>query len=348
MLFPKNDFNKISCKEAYVDKHHLMDMFEHIDKEKINIHQMILLQDGSKVFDAYAKGHEDKKENVYSVSKSFTSIAIGILIDQGVLSLEDYVLFYFANDLKKYKDGYEKLKLKHLLTMTVGQASDRYYGLSDQHDPIEIFFNTPLKHEPGTVFYYSNFTTLMLSIIVTKVTGQTLNAFLDKKLYQKIGLNDIEWPEYAGYSLGCTGLRLSVKDMARFGLLLLNEGSWNGEQIVSKKYIKAATSMQMKTTNQDNPDDQEGYGYQFWMNDCGDYKAVGLYNQLIIINQKFNLVFACIAYEERRLSRLFCDYILKGFESGYKTTYLSLKDAIKVFYNHSEQRLEEEKKVRKY
>lgn len=348
MNFPKEDFNKTSCKEAYVNKRHLMDMFDHIEQEKINIHQMILLHNGSKVFDVFAKQDEDKKENVYSVSKSFTSIAIGILIDRGLINLEDYVLFYFVDDLKKYDPGYEKLKLKHLLTMTVGQASDRYYGLSDQHNPLEIFFNTPLAHEPGQAFLYSNFTSLILSIIVTKITGKTLNDFLDVELYQKIGLKDIYWKTFKEYSLGCTGLFLSVKDMARFGLLLLNDGMWDGRQIISKEYLKQATSRQVITKDESNPDDKDGYGYQFWMNECGDYKAAGLFNQLIIINKEFNLVFACIAYEERRLSTLFCDYILKGFKAGWKPTVLSLKDAKKRFILHSEDRLNEEKKVRTY
>lgn len=348
MIFPKKDFNKISCKEANVDKHDLMDMFDEIDQEKMNIHQMILLKDGSKIFDVFAQSHEDIKENVYSVSKSFTSVAIGILIDKGLISLEDYVLFYFAGDLKKYIPAYEKLKIKHLLTMTVGQETDRYYGLSEQHNIVEIFFNTPLKYQPGERFVYSNFASLMLSILVTKVTGKKLNDFLNEHLYQKIGLDHIESKALKGYSLGCTGLFLSVKDMARFGLLLLNDGLWEGKRIISSAYLREATSKQVLTGVEENSDDQLGYGYQFWMNACGDYKAEGLYNQLIIINKQFNLVFACIAYEERDLTRLFCDYILKGFEHGWKDTYLSLKDAKKRFIAHSMERLEEEKKVRKY
>ena len=347
MIFPKNDFNKISCHEANMDKHRLMDMFDKIHDEGINIHQMMVVKDGSKVFDAYAKDHQEKKENVYSVAKSFTSIAIGILIDQGVLSLEDYVLFYFANELKKYEKGYESLKLKHLLTMTVGQKTDRYYGLSEQHNPIEIFFNTPLIHQPGEVFYYSNFTTLMLSIIVTKVTGKTLNEFLDKHLYQKIGLKNVKCKQYKEYTVGCTGLFLSASDMARFGLLLLNEGNWNGEQIVSKSYLRLATSQHIETKNENN--DTLGYGFQFWLNECQDFKAAGLYQQLIIVHKAYDLVFSCIAYEPKRdLTQLFCDYILPACQKGYKDTYLSLKDAKKRLEIDSQALLLAEKKTRTY
>ncbi|HKL47208.1 MAG TPA: serine hydrolase, partial [Candidatus Izemoplasmatales bacterium] len=289
MIFPHQEFNKISCKEAFVHKQSLLDMFEYIKQANLNIHQMILLHKGSKVFDAYAHHHKDKKENVYSVSKSFTSIAIGILIDQGLLDLDDYVLFYFSDDLDKYHDGYKTLQLKHLLTMTSGQEKDRFHGLTPQHDPVKIYFNTQLTHRPGEHFMYSNFDSLILSAIVTKITGMTLNDFLKANLYEKIGISDVVWPEFSGFSLGCTGLRLSVKDMARFGLLLLNEGRWEDEQIVSKDYIKKATSYQVNTDKETIKLNKNGYGYQFWMNDFGDYKAAGLYNQLLIINRKHGL-----------------------------------------------------------
>lgn len=348
MVFPKEEFSKISCKDAFVNKHQLISMFDHIIDNQINIHQMILLHQGSVVFEAYANGHEATKENVYSVSKSLTSIAIGILIDQGLLALDDYVLFYFADELKQYLPGYEKLQLKHLLTMSSGQKSDRFHGLTPQHNPIEIYFNTELAYQPGEHFMYSNFDSLILSAIVTKMTGITLNQFLNENLYQKIGLKDIEWPEFAGYSLGCTGLLLSVQDMARVGLLLLNEGRWEDQQIVSNNYLQQATKVQIQTSSELIKLNKHGYGYQFWINDFGDYKAAGLYNQLIIINHAYDLVFACIAYEERPLTELFKDYILPGFEEGYKETRHSLRDSIKTFRKQSVQLLEEELKTRKY
>ncbi|MGM0496129.1 MAG: serine hydrolase domain-containing protein, partial [Bacillota bacterium] len=245
MIFPKNEFNKISCKEAFVNKQSLVNMFEYIAKEKLNIHQMLLVNEGSKVFSAFAKGYENKKENVYSVSKSFTSIAIGLLIDRGLLKLDDYVLFYFADELKRYKNEYEALKIKHLLTMTVGQSQDRFISLTPKHNPIEVFFNTDMNDKPGEKFMYSNFASYILSAIVTKVTNKSLNDFLKTEVYEKIGLEDIYWPEFAGYSLGCTGLRLSATDMARFGILLLNEGMWEGEQIISKAYLNKATTKQV-------------------------------------------------------------------------------------------------------
>ncbi|MDA3931949.1 MAG: serine hydrolase [Tenericutes bacterium] len=347
MVFPKKEFNKISCKDADVSKAHLVDMFEKIIDEDFNIHQMMLVHEGSKVFDVSADGFEEKKENVYSVSKSFTSIAIGILIDQKILSLDDYVLFYFSDELKDYHKGYEKLKLRHLLTMTVGQRNDRFNGLTPQHNPVEIFFKTELEDEPGQVFMYSNYASYMLSAIVTKVTNMTLNEFLNKHVYSVIGLEGVEWPEFSGYSLGCTGLKLSVKDMARFGILLLNDGLWADKQIVSKDYLDEATKKQVDTSKDKFKINRYGYGYQFWINEFGDYKAAGLYNQLIIINKKDKIVFSCTAYEERPVTSLFSEYILPGFDAGWKETDLTVRDYLKKFKDNMISLIKEEEKERK-
>lgn len=348
MNFPKNDFNKISCRDANIDKHYLYEMLEKINREKINIHQMHLSYQGSMIFEMYADGKEDQLENVYSVSKSFTSIAIGILIDKGLLKLDDYVLLYFSEDIKKYNPGYEKLQLKHLLTMTSGQKTDRFHGLTPQHNPIEIYFNTELAYEPGVHFAYSNFDSLILSAIVTKTTGKLLDEFLQEELYSVIGIEKTEWPQFGGYTLGCTGLRISVKDMARFGLFLLNDGQWDGKQIVSKSYLRMASQKQVDTSSEKIKLNKHGYGYQFWINEFGGYKAAGLYNQLIIINKEYETVFSIIAYEERPLTELFRDYVLEGFKSAYKETHLSLKDQIKAYQKLSLELLDEEEKVRKY
>lgn len=348
MIFPHQSFNKISSKEAFLDKSTIIDMFDYIKKEDLNIHQMILLHQGSMVFDFYAHQHQGKKENVYSVSKSFTSIAIGILIDQGLLHEEDYVMFYFTDEIDDYQPGYEGLKIKHLLTMTSGQKKDRFHALTPQHNPIRIYFNTPLAHEPGEHFMYSNFDSLMLSAVVTKLTGQTLNDFLKEHLFDKIGIHDPSWPEFSGYSLGCTGLRITVEDMARFGLLLLNDGQWDGQRLVSKSYIDAATSFQVSTHQEKIKLNKHGYGYQFWLNDFGDYKAAGLYNQLIIVHKKYNLVCAIIAYEDKPLTPLFSNYILPAFDRGWKPTHLSIKDAIQAFVEDSKARLKVELENRTY
>ncbi|MBN2540066.1 MAG: beta-lactamase family protein, partial [Bacilli bacterium] len=160
MVFPKTEFNKASVKDANINKGLLVDLFNQIDEDKLNIHSMLLLKDGSRVFRASAHEYdEDTREEVYSVSKSFTSVAIGILYDLKLLALDDYVLFYFQDDVKEYLPEYESLKIRHLLTMSAGQEKDIFKELTPNDNIFEKFFNQPLIHKPGETFMYSNFCT---------------------------------------------------------------------------------------------------------------------------------------------------------------------------------------------
>lgn len=344
MVFPKQEFNKASVKDANLDKGQLVDLFNEIEKEKFNIHSLLLVRNGSRVFHAEAEGYtSDTRDEVYSVSKSFLSVAIGILIDKSLLNLEDYVLFFFKNDVKNYLPEYENLKVKHLLTMSVGQAEDAFSSLNPDSNVFEVFFNQALTSKPGETFMYNNFASFMLSAIVTKVTGKSTNDFLNEYVYNVIGMEKPVWHEVSGISLGATGLQVSSHDLARFGLLLLNDGFWDGQKVVSKNYLEAATSKQIDTSNQEKDYDQFGYGYQFWMNSFGDFRCTGYKSQHVVINKEFNLVFVCKANEERKILYLFENYVLKATKSGYKLNEFSLRDFTRRFKSHSHKLIELEK-----
>ncbi len=349
MVFPKKEFNKASVKDADLNKGLLVDMFNKIDDESINIHSMLLLKEGSRVFRASAYDFdEDTKDNVYSVSKSFTSIAIGILCDLKLLNLEDYILFFFSEEVEEYLPGYEKIQIKHLLTMSIGQEVDVFKDLTPGTDLIGTFFQQKLIHEPGKVFMYNNYGCFLLSAIVTKVTGRSLNDFLNEYLYQPIGMEKPNWQQVKNISFGATGLEISANDMARFGLLLLNDGEWDGKQIVSKEFLAKAGIRQIGTVEPGTEGETEdfGYGYCFWMNGFGDYRASGLFNQHIIINKEHKLVFAVKSYEERDVIELFVNYILKASEVGYEYCDYSLRDYIRRFKNNSKEIIENEKEIR--
>jgi len=349
MVFPKQEFNKASVKDANINKGLLVDFFNKIDEDKINIHSMLLLKDGSRVFRASAYDYdEDTKDNVFSVSKSFTSVAIGILYDMKLINLDDYVLFFFNEEVEDYLPGYEKLRIRHLLTMTAGQENDYFRELTPNDNVFEKFFNLPMVTEPGENFMYSNYNTFMLSAIVTKVTGRSLNDFLNEYLYQKIGMEKPEWNQVAGINFGGTGLEISANDMARFGLLLLNDGNWDGEQIVSKEYLDLASSKQVDTKdiNFQYDYDHYSYGFQFWLNSFGDYRAAGAYQQYIVINKEYNLVFAIKAYEERNLLDLIEKYILGAAKEGWNYCDYSLRDYTRRFKLNSEEIIIKEQETR--
>lgn len=347
MIFPKHEFNKASVKDADMHKGLLVDMFNVIDEEQYNIHNLMLLKSGSRVFRASAEGFdEDTKEEVYSVSKSFTSVAIGILSDMNLLNIDDYVLFYFKNDIDQYSPGYEKLQIRHLLTMSVGQETDVFSSLTPKDNFFESFFNQPLIHNPGEVFMYSNIASFMLSAIVTKVTGRSMNDFLHEYLYSKIGIEKPHWNQVGNINFGATGLHISANDMARFGLLLLNDGNWDGIQIVSKAYLDQATTKQIDTKNVLNEFGKYGYGFQFWMNRFGDYRAAGMYSQFIFINKEHELVFVAKSYDDRYMGDLFSDYIIPACKEGWRYCDYSLRDYTRRFKINSVPRIEKERETR--
>ncbi len=340
MIFPGDEFNKASVKDANINKGLLVDLFNKIDDDSINIHSMMLLKNGSRVFKASAYSFdEDTKENVYSVSKAFTSIAIGILVDKELIRLDTPVLYFFSNEINNYLKEYEALQIRHLLTMSIPQTEDLYFELDKMDNVIEPFFNQALTAKLGEKFMYNNYATFILSAIVSKVTGKSLNDFLDEYLYKKIGIEKPKWDELKGYSLGASRLYLSANDMARFGLLLLNDGFWDGEKIISKTYLEKATSLQINTSNNEFKHDYDkfGYGYLFWMNSFGDYRASGMYQQHIIINKKYGLVFVVKSFEERNVLSLFENFVLKAAEEGYNYCDYSLRDFIRRFKINSKE-----------
>ena len=344
MVFPKQEFNKASVKDANLNKGVLVDLFNKIDKDKLNIHSMVLLKSGSEVFHASAFEYtEDTRDEVYSVSKSFTSIAIGILCDMDLLHLDDIVLYFFKNEIKNYLPEYEKLKVKHLLSMTVGQEFDVFKELTPSDNPFEIFFNQPIAHEPGTKFYYSNIASFILSAIITNITGKSLNDFLNKYLYKKVGIEKPVWNQFENINYGATGLQISTHDMARFGLLLLNDGNWDGEQIVSKEYLSVATKKHIDTPDTEKECEKYGYGYQFWMNSIGDFRCTGYLGQYIFINKEFDLVFVVKAHDEKPLVSLFENFIVTSAKQGWKMCDYSLRDFTRRFKIHSHDLIEEEK-----
>ncbi|MCK7484858.1 MAG: beta-lactamase family protein [Bacillus subtilis] len=225
MIYPGRDFEKASCRDASVDKSLLIDMFDKIRDDKLNIHQMVLLRDGAKIFDVYAETFGPaSREEIWSISKSFTSIAIGICQDLGLLSINDSAVRYFPASVPNPTEAQKRITIRHLLTMAVGHDKDGFDGAKQVLDPYAYFFELPLAYEPGSHFFYNNFASFMLSAIVTKVTRLSVNDFLDEKIYQKIGIVKPQWLDRDGVSFGAFGLSLGSLDLARFGHLCANEG----------------------------------------------------------------------------------------------------------------------------
>lgn len=227
---------------------------------------------------------------LFSVSKSFTSAAVGLAIDAGLLSLDDQVISFFqADELPDTISGnLAAMKVRHLLTMTTGHAKDTVDALSRDHRMVRIFLGLEVEHEPGTVFVYNSGATYLLSAILQRLTGETLMDYLRPRLFEPLGATEAVWQlSTEGITTGGWGLSLNTESLARFGQLLLQRGVWEGRQLVPAEWLEAATSKQVPN-NEPNSDWQQGYGFQFWRGRHNTYRADGAFGQFCLIFPEYD------------------------------------------------------------
>jgi len=227
------------------------------------------------------------KHDLYSLSKSFTGTAIGLAADEKLFSIEDPVLSFFPNDKPPVvSTDLASLKVKHLLSMSVGQEKDSILTLEATPSGErweKTFLSLPIVYEPGLHFLYNSGATYMLSSIIRQVSGHSTHEFLSSRLYEPLGITGATWTENAeGNNMGASHLRIRTEDIAKLGQLYLQEGRWGTKQILSKEWVALATKKEIENGKNDNPWGY-GYGYQFWMNPTGGFRADGAYGQYSIV-----------------------------------------------------------------
>ncbi|MCU0348104.1 MAG: beta-lactamase family protein [Saprospiraceae bacterium] len=237
------------------------------------------------------------KHTLYSLSKSFTSTAIGMCVADGKMSVEDPVTKFFPNDLPNpVPPRLAAMKVKHLLTMNNGHDGKPMEAMQAEPNGrwAKAYLAEPIPYEPGTHFFYNTGSTYMLSAIVQKLTGKTTFDFLGERLFKPLGIEGADWeisPE--GVSVGGYGLRTRLEDIAKFGQLYLQNGKWGGQQIIPASWVEEATKRQ--GPSQDNDSDWgQGYGYQFWRckPEPGFYRGDGAFGQYCIVIPQYDTVIA--------------------------------------------------------
>lgn len=274
----------------------IRDFIKAINVSGIQWHSFMLLRHGNVVAEGWWKPFEASyKHSLYSLSKSFTSTAIGLLVKDGKLKVEDQIIYFFPDELPaEISDNLKKIKVKHLLTMNTGHADDTMPKLRDAKDKtwVKAYFEQPVQFEPGTHFLYNTGNTYMLGAIVHKITGQTLEKFLSPRLFQPLGIEGYDWETSPqGLNTAGYGLRIKTEDIARFGQLYLQKGKWNGKEILTEAWISEATSYQTKS-QEGNGDWAQGYGYQFWRCKPGFYRGDGAFGQFCIVMPEQDAVLA--------------------------------------------------------
>jgi CubicO group peptidase (beta-lactamase class C family) len=277
----------------------ILDFLEEIESvEEINITNFILLKDKYILAEFCRKPYEkDSMQLLFSLTKSFSSLGIGIAVDKGYLSLGDKVISFFPERLPEViNDNLGKMTIQHLLTMTAGIHDNTYEILYPQKDWIKAFLAQDFPHEPGTYYRYSTHGSHMLSAIIEKATGESLLDFLDKHLFKLLSIPKPQWETCPmGTTAGGMGLSLAPESIAKIGMLLLNKGKYLGKRIISEEYIKAATTPQV--SKQKNNDDIHTkkysgfqYGYQFHIGLDDNFRADGAFGQLCLVVPKDELI----------------------------------------------------------
>jgi len=232
------------------------------------------------------------RHSLYSLSKSFTSTAVGLAVADGKLSVDDTVLKFFPEDAPANPSNTLKaMRVSDLLRMSTGHQSEP--GRTDEAPWVKTFLAHPVPFKPGTHFLYNTSGTYMQSAIVQKVTGQTVLDYLGPRLFEPLGIEGATWEKSPqGISTGGYGLSIRTEDIAKFGQLLLQKGKWNDKQLVPAAWIEAATARQ--TSNGSNPDSDwdQGYGYQFWRCRHGAYRGDGAFGQYCVVLPEQDAVIA--------------------------------------------------------
>lgn len=261
------------------------------------IHSFMLLRHGKVVAEGWWSpyGHEHP-HLLFSLSKSFTSTAVGLAIAEGYFSIDDPVRSFFLEEAPL--DGGDlqgAMRVRHLLSMSTGQSVDTWSYMVDRPDGdwIKGFWEVPVAHAPGTHFVYNTGATYMLSAIVQKTTGLKLVDYLQSRLFSPLGIENASWQESPqGITAGGIGLSLKTEDVAKFGQLYLQKGMWQGRQILSEAWVEAATSSQISNSQGMQIDWMQGYGYQFWRCRHNAYRGDGVFGQYCIVMPEQDAVLA--------------------------------------------------------
>ena len=223
----------------------------------------------------------------HSMCKSITGMAIGMLIEEEKLKLDENIYDIFSDHINAFSKIFRPvITVENLLTMTSGVTFNES-GIVSGNDWLGSFLNASVNGKPGTEFQYNSLNTYVLSAIVTKRTGETLTEYLTPRLFGPLGITKYYWETCPkGITKGGWGLFLCAEDMAKLGQLYLQKGKWNGQQLVSEYWIEISTARHLKTQN-----DTYGYGYQLWMEQRpGSFEYNGMLGQNVIIYPDMDMV----------------------------------------------------------
>ncbi len=294
-----------------VNEKAIANYLEAVKKSEQDLHSLMIVRNGKVVAEHWLGDNAANKPHILnSVSKTFTSTAIGFAVSEGKLKVTDKVISFFPDKLPSEVSPYlQELEIRHLLTMSVGHDQDPTRAAREpgNEDWVKAFLAYPIDHKPGTVYVYNSLATYMLSAIIQKVTGEKLINYLYPRFFRPLGIVGAVWQECPkGINTGGWGLFVKTEDMAKLGQFYLQKGNWNGKQLLPESWIEEASRSHIKSlpagvkqeklnAGQKKGDWVQGYGYQLWRSRHNSYRADGANGQYILVLPEKNTVIVTTA-----------------------------------------------------
>ena len=291
---------------------------EAADKDVDSLHSFMLVRHGHVVAEGWwAPYSADARHMLFSLSKSFTSTAVGLAVAEGKLSIDDPVLKFFPDDAPADPPANLKaMRISDLLRMNTGHQSEPPRKADEPW--VKTFLKHPVPFKPGTHFLYNTSATYMASAAVQKATGQTVLDYLKPRLFDPLGIENPTWEASPqGITAGGYGLSIRTEDIAKFGQLYLQKGKWNGKQLVPAEWVEAATCRQTSNGSSPKSDWDQGYGYQFWRCRHNAYRGDGAFGQYCIVLPEQDAVIAITSglRDMQAVLNLVWDKLLPGLKS---------------------------------
>ncbi len=328
-VVPQTDSLPRSTPEAEgVSSLGIIGFLEAVENSKHELHSFMFLRHGRVIAEGWWKPYSPNlRHTMYSLSKSFTSTAVGLAVREKYLSVDDPVVSFFPQDLPDSVSPFlADMKVKDLLMMSAGQEPDPTATIvANDSNWVQAFLRTPVVHDPGTQFLYNSMATYMLSAIVQKQTGKTVLEYLKPRLFVPLGIEGMDWEvDPAGTNTGGWGLRIKTEDMAKFGQLYLQKGKWKNEQLLPAEWVDEATTRQivqspgLSEEKRDSNDWAQGYGYQFWRCRNNAYRGDGAFGQFIIVmpDQDAVVVITSETYDMQGELNLVWEHLLPAIKEG--------------------------------
>lgn len=286
--------------ELNVDAARVVHFLDAVDAAGMDFHSLMILRHGAVVAEGWwAPYRRDDIQLLYSLSKTFLAMGVGIAIGEGRFSAEDLVADLLPDLVPEPLPGHlRQLRVRHLLSMASGHREEtlpRIVAMGP--DPVRNFLALTPDEPPGSVFAYNQGNSVALSQIITSMTGQRVVDYLRTRLFDPLGIDHAEWLSIpTGIDQGFSGLHVTTESVAKLGHLVLRDGRWGDAQLVPAEFVAECRRPQIGNSRQQtNPDWRQGYGYQMWMCRHGAQRADGAFGQFAVVLPDADAVVACTA-----------------------------------------------------